>query len=71
MEALDTILAFTVARKRVTKLVERSIRIATTWLTAIRIGVVKKLEAVVTAVTRKPWKQNGRKSFSKNAKDHY
>lgn len=62
-EALNTIPAFTLARKRVAKLMERSVRVTTTWLTAVWIGVVEKLEAVVTAVTGETWKQNSRKCY--------
>lgn len=57
-EALDTVLAFTLARKRVAKLVERSIRITSTRLAAVWIGAGKKLEAVVTAVTGEAWTQD-------------
>lgn len=64
-EALNTVLAFTLARKRVAKLVQRSIHITSTRVTAVWIGAVEKLKAVVTAVTGETWKQNRRKVFLK------
>lgn len=64
-ETLDTVLTFTLAGKRVAKLVERSVWITAARLTAIWIGVVEKLEAVVTTVTGEAWKQNRKVFFFK------